>query len=105
VNKLFMAEIAIITAPVILPKDVEALWLDQQVPLAEITKHLHSPTYGSLNAYPISPDIKKASEKDPWLLKPTGERVLKEYRFELHESLRLEGMGSTSARQRKLDFD
>jgi putative SOS response-associated peptidase YedK len=92
-------------APVILPKEAEALWLDQLVPLAEITKYLRSPANGSLNAYPISPDIKKASEKDPWLLKRTGERVMKEYRYELHESLKLEGMGSTSARQRKLNLE
>lgn len=92
-------------SPVILPREVEEIWLDNSAPLSEISRLLNSPANGSLNAYPIDPAIKSAAEKDPFVLKPIGERVLKEYRFELHESLRLEGMGSTSARQRKLDLE
>lgn len=92
-------------SPVILPREAEEIWLDEGASLAEITRLLHSPADGSLNAYPIDPAIKSAAEKDPYILRPKGERVFKEYSFELHESLKLEGMGHTTARQRKLDFE
>jgi len=92
-------------SPVILPREAEEIWLDSSAPLSEISRLLHSPANGSLNAYPIDPAIKSAAEKDPFVLKPVGERVLKEYRYELHESLKLEGMGHTTARQRKLDLE
>ena len=58
-----------------------------------------------MNAYPISAAIKKPEAEGPELLKPTGERLYKEYDYEIYQEIKLEGMGSTSARVRKNQED
>ena len=89
-------------SPVILHPEEESTWLSD-APLQDITKLLKPFSGDELNAYPISPSIKNPSDKDPNLLRPIGERLIPEYTFEIHQELKLEGMGMTSARKRKQD--
>lgn len=88
-------------SPVILSQEHEQEWLDKETPLAEVTSLLRPYPAEELNAYPISPEIKSPKAKDLSLLQPVGERVYKEYGYELFQELKLEGMGMTQARQRK----
>jgi len=87
-------------SPVILKKSQEETWLSD-VPLSDITGMLRPYDNETLNAYPISPAIKNPREKDLALLRPIGERIFPEYDFEIHQTLKLEGMGMTTARKRK----
>ncbi len=88
-------------SPVILSEQHEQEWLDPNLPLSEATALLRPYPAEELNAYPISPRIKSPKINDPYLLEPMGDRIYKEYEYELFEELKLEGMGMTPARQRK----
>ena len=92
-------------SPVILQQDAEEAWLSDDLPLEDITSLLEPYPADELNAYPISPAIKSPKSNGIELLKPVGERVYKEYDFEIYKELTLEGMGTTQARKRRLDED
>jgi putative SOS response-associated peptidase YedK len=91
-------------SPVILEEEDESIWLDKTIPLAEITSLLKPYPGELLNAYPISSEIKTAKNNGANLLAPKGQRLFAEYDYEIHQHLGLQGMGMTSARQRKLDL-
>ena len=92
-------------SPVILPRDAEEAWLSNDVPLEDVTSLLEPYPGEEMNAYPISSAIKSPKANGLELLKPTGERVFKEYDFEIYNQLTLEGMGSTQARKRRMKED
>jgi hypothetical protein len=85
--------------------DEEKLWLDQDLPLSDITSLLRSFPADEMNAYPISADIKNPRNNGLHLLKPVGERIVPEYDYELFSEIKLEGMGAAPARQRRLFED
>jgi len=87
-------------SPVILHRNDEQAWLDDR-PLSEITSLLQPYPSEELNAYPIDASIKNPRDKDLRLLYPTGDRVYPECTYEIHHTLKLEGMGSTTARKRQ----
>lgn len=87
-------------SPVILSKEDEQHWLDPQLPLQEVTNLLQPYNASEMNAYPISAEIKPPKANDLNLLKPTGQRVYKEYDYVIYEDIVLQGMGSTTARRR-----
>ncbi len=89
-------------SPVYLDKEGESLWLDESLNAADIASLLHPADGSEWNAYPLDPQIKRPGLNDLQLLQPIGERLEKEYSYELYEDLKLEGMGHTSARKRKL---
>ena len=91
--------------PVILNPEDEAHWLDRDLPLGEVTQLLKPSEFIKLNAYPIDTAIKNPTAEGYDLLEPVGERMIKEYDYQFYDHLKLEGMGHTTARQRKLDFD
>lgn len=90
-------------SPVILEPHQEKIWLDPSTPLSDITAMLHPFDDEGYNAYPISQEIKSPRNKDPHLLQPTGDRLVQELKFELHQELQLHGMGHTTARKRRND--
>lgn len=92
-------------SPVILSQDDEAAWLDTDSSLGDITSMLKPFPSIEFNAYPISPAIKSPRAEGLDLLQPTGQRIYPEYDYEVHQDLKLEGMGETSARKRKLEED
>jgi putative SOS response-associated peptidase YedK len=91
--------------PAILHPDEEKLWLDQDLPLSDITSLLRPFPADEMNAYPISADIKNPRNNGLHLLKPLGERIVPEYDYELFSEIKLEGMGAAPARQRRLFED
>ena len=88
-------------SPVILAKNDEQYWLSD-LPLSEVTDLLKPYPSDELNAYPISPEIKNPRNTDLNLLRPQGDRIYTEYDYEIYEQLKLEGMGMSRARSRKL---
>ena len=88
-------------SPVILNPEQESQWLNPDLPLAEVTAMLRPFDARLMNAYPISPAIKTPGANGITLLQPIGQRIEKEYEYEIFNDLKLEGMGSTSARIRK----
>lgn len=87
-------------SPVILSPDQESDWISSDLPLNDVTSILEPYDAKLMNAYPIDRAIKNPKSQGVELLKPVGERVYKEYDYEIYEELKLEGMGETRARQR-----
>ena len=81
-------------SPVILDKRHESKWLNQSLPLADVTKLLKPYPAGLMNAYPVDPAIKNPGAEGIGLLKPIGERIAPEYDTKTTEGLELQGMGS-----------
>lgn len=88
-------------APLVLDETQERLWLDPTAPLDQITGLMQPFDDTDFNAYPISPAIKKAKNKQVELLKPTGDRLRKNYDYIFYQELGMEGMGETTARKRR----
>ena len=89
-------------SPVVLHPDHEKEWVDTSTDLGRITELLEPYPHREMNAYPIAPDIKSPRATGLDLLVPTGERLYKEYEYDLVQTLKLEGMGATTARKREL---
>ncbi len=92
-------------SPVILRPEQERLWLEDRVPLSDITAMLHPFDPSLFNAYPISPEIKSPRAKDFELLRPIGPSLREDAEYILYQDIVLEGMGASPARRRKLDRD
>ena len=88
-------------SPVILSKEDEKKWLNEGTPLGEALDLLRPYPGELMNAYPISAEIRSPSANGVELLLPIGERINKEYDFEIYNEIKLEGMGETAARERK----
>lgn len=88
-------------SPVILSEEDEKDWLDPTMPLQDVVDMLRPYPAHLMNAYPIDKDIKSPKANGVDLLRPTGERIYKEYDYVIYEDIELEGMGSTTARKRK----
>ncbi|MBL7943842.1 MAG: SOS response-associated peptidase [Flavobacteriales bacterium] len=91
--------------PVILQPEQEKMWLDTTTPLKDITAMLHTPEASRMNAYPISPEIKRASQHDLSLLRPLGERIKPEFDFEITKHIELFGMGEMRSRNKRRKSD
>ncbi len=81
-------------SPVILEQRHESKWLNQELPLADVTKFLKPYPAERMNAYPIDPAIKNPQAEGSELLKPRGERVVPEYDIKTNQDIELQGMGS-----------
>jgi len=88
-------------SPVILPKEHEADWLNRDLELADALNLLQPYPADAMNAYPIDPAIKNPRVNGIHLLQPTGERIFKEYDYEIYEEIKLFGMGESPARNRR----
>jgi len=90
-------------SPLVLAQEDEKKWIDKELPLTEVTDLLEPFDDTGFNAYPISTDIKSGRSKEIENLKPTGDRLRKEYEYVFYQELELQGMGETTARKRKQD--
>lgn len=88
-------------SPVILHEQQEKLWLDNELPLNDVTAMLEPYPAEELNAYPISPEIKSPKANGIALLEPIGQRVYPEYDYEIYQEIKMFGMGETRAKERR----
>jgi putative SOS response-associated peptidase YedK len=88
-------------SPVILHPDQESSWIDPDLSLADATGMLQPYPAKAMNAYPISAAIKNPKASGIPLLEPIGERIYKEFDYQIFEELKLFGMGESRARERK----
>lgn len=88
-------------SPLVLSPEGEKKWLDNNTTLDDITSMMQPFDDTSFNAYPISTAIKSSRNKNVGVLKPTGDRIRKEYDYVFYQELELQGMGETTARKRK----
>ena len=82
-------------SPVVLRPEQERAWLDTELPLSEVTAMLDPYDASLMNAYPIDPAIKNPRANGMDLIKPVGERIYKEYEYEIYEEVKLFGMGES----------
>ncbi len=87
-------------SPVILTEVDEKRWLEKGE-LADTLNIIRASNTYELNAYPISPNIKNPKVKNSILLAPIGERLKKEYTYEVYQEIELQGMGYAPARKRQ----
>jgi len=80
-------------SPVILPPYLEQAWLNNDIPLSDVTEMLKPYPAGKMNAYPIDPAIKNPRANGPELLKPIGQRLTPEYDYRSKKDVNLQGMG------------
>lgn len=88
-------------SPVILPRELEEKWLDETLPLSDVTAMLNPWQGEGMNAYPISTEIKNPRNNNPDLLKPTGEPICTSTELKLEQKLVLEGMGYSRSRENR----
>jgi len=81
-------------SPVILDQRSEKKWLNQELPLADVTKLLRSYPSELMNAYPVDAQIKNPKAEGKELLNPIGERVVPEFDTRTKQDIELQGMGS-----------
>lgn len=87
-------------SPVILPREMEEVWLSDDISLGDSLELLKPYPAHEMNAYPISPDIKPPTANGIQLLEPIGERLNPEFDYQVYQDIKLEGMGHTTARTR-----
>ncbi|MEP2024700.1 MAG: SOS response-associated peptidase [Reichenbachiella sp.] len=87
-------------SPVMLSREEESIWLSNDSDLNEITTLLKPYPGDELNAYPISAAIKSPTANGMDLLRPVGQRLSKEYDYEIYNVLEVEGMGESKDKKR-----
>lgn len=92
-------------SPLVLNEEDEKRWLQNDLPLHQVTAMMKPFDDFSFNAYPISPAIKSARNKDINLLKPIGDQLKKEYDYIFYQELKLEGMGEAKTVKRNNQLD
>jgi len=88
--------------PVILNDADVDHYLNKTTSQHEIGDLLRSYDYKLMNAYRISPEIKRPNLNEKELINPIEEPVQKEYYFEQKQTIKLVGMGMTSSREQRL---
>ena len=88
-------------SPLVLTEENQKRWINNDLELNQVTEMLSPFDDIDFNAYPISPNIKSGRNKEIENLKPTGDRLRKEYDYIFYQDLELQGMGETTARKRK----
>jgi putative SOS response-associated peptidase YedK len=91
-------------SPVILPRSLEQHWLNNDIPLSDVTGMLRPYPAEFMNAYPVDPAIKNPRANGPQLLKPTGQRLTPEYDTNKSQDVNLQGMGMNKRLKEKGDF-
>ncbi len=89
--------------PLILDKESAMVWIDEQSTLSDVTACMKVPKAEWLNAYPIDSAIKSSQMNGKDLLKPIGDRVIKEFEYEVYQDIEMFGMGETRGRKRRDD--
>ena len=74
--------------PVILNKEDENTWLDNETPVEEVTGLLNPYPSDLMNAYPISADIKNPRAEGLELMTPMAQRVTKEFDYKIYEEMK-----------------
>lgn len=91
-------------SPVILPRSLEKVWLNNDIPLSDVTGMLRPYPAELMNAYPVDPAIKNPRANGPGLLKPIGQRLTPEYDTRKTTDVNLQGMGMNKRLREQQDF-
>lgn len=75
-------------APVVLTREDEEKWLDKDLSQTEINRIMQPFTSKGFNAYPISSKIKNPEANGLELLKPTGDKIYKDYDRDLYDRIK-----------------
>ena len=89
--------------PLILDKESASVWIDSQSTLSDVTACLKVPKADWLNAYPIDTAIKLTKNNNKDLLKPIGDRIIREFDYEVYQDIEMFGMGETRGKKRRDD--
>jgi len=89
-------------SPVILPEEMERDWLSLNYPIDELLSQIQPYPEDKMNAWPISTDIKKSGCKRIDVLQPLGDPIFKDVEFQVFKELKLQGMGQSRSRARRL---
>jgi putative SOS response-associated peptidase YedK len=92
-------------SPVILPREAEVTWLNQNTSLDEVTELLEPYPGDQLNAYPVSTDIKNPRNESNELLRPVGGYIKPECEFELLQELGLDKRAKAPQNQQQSLFE
>ncbi len=88
-------------SPRIIENKDRQTWLNPNSTVEELVSILRQPTGTEWNAYPISTSIKKQANKSLDCLQPVGPAVLPSSTLRFSQELKLSGMGTSPARERR----
>jgi len=91
-------------SPVILPRKLEQAWVNNDLPLSDVTGMLRPYPADLMNAYPIDAAIKNPRADGPQLLKPIGQRLTPEFDSRKTDDLKLQGMGMNKRLKDQQDY-
>lgn len=77
--------------PVIIPKEYEHYWLNNDLPLSNVTNFLNIYPSDLMNGYPVKPA--KKIDDGKFMVEPIGQRIEPEYIHTHKESWEIQGMG------------
>jgi len=100
-NKL-LSKIGHHRSPVILSEEMERQWLSLDSPIDELLTQIQPYPEDKMNAWPISIDIKKSGCKRMDILQPIGDPIFKQFDFHVFKEIKLQGMGQSPARARRI---
>ena len=87
-----------------MPRSLEQAWLNNDIPLSDVTSMLRPYPAELMNAYPVDPAIKNPRANGPHLLKPIGQRLTPEYDTHKTQDVNLQGMGMNKRLKARGDF-
>lgn len=91
-------------SPVILPRKYEQDWLNNDLPLADVTRVLEPFPADRMNAYPIDPAVKNPRKNGPEVIRPVGQRLVPEHDIRTSTDVNLQGMGMNKRLRDPGDF-
>lgn len=91
-------------SPVILKRSLEQAWINNDIPLSDVTGMLRPYPSELMNAFPIDPAIKNPRANGPQLLNPIGQRLSPEYDTRKTDDVNLQGMGMNKRLKEQQDY-
>lgn len=91
-------------SPVILHRKYEQDWLNDSLPLADVTRVLKPFPAELMNAYPIDPAVKNPRLDGAELIRPVGERLIAEHDISASQDVNPHGMGTNKRTKDKGDY-
>lgn len=92
-------------SPLVLATQYYRTWLNNSATVEDLVRIIRSPSGYQWNAYPIGTAIKKQANKSLEVLLPAGPAILPLEVTHFSQQLKLAGMGSSPARERRQEED
>lgn len=88
-------------APLVLSREDEKVWLDQDADLQDITALMKPFNPQGWNLYPVSSRIKRAHDKSVAVLQPIDKPLIKQYDYVVYNKFKEYGIGTAPTKEKR----